>query len=277
VNVPYAEVIGDPIAQSKSPVIHRFWLEKLGMEGDYRRAHVKAAELESYLGARRDDADWRGCNVTIPHKQRVLDFVKDASGACSRIGAANVVLRSALGELSVANTDVEGVRAALDVPDTLGNQVCVIGAGGAARALLEFLRQRETMEVSFIVRDPAKADGLRESFGLSGGIYTFENCDSAIAGAEWVINASPLGMGGMPAMPDRVLDSLNKTEEYALVLDMVYFPVETRLLRRARQLRRHTSDGLTMLIGQADSAFRLFFGAEAPREHDAELRALLTS
>src|SRR3954468_1436768 len=137
--VPYAEVIGDPIAHSKSPVIHKFWLEKLGMEGDYRRAQVKTGELESYFESRRNDPDWRGCNVTMPHKSDVASFMDDVDPSARRIGAVNTVKRFDQ-KLVGLNTDWIGLNLALGEHSAAGKDVVLIGAGGAARAALEELR-----------------------------------------------------------------------------------------------------------------------------------------
>src|SRR3546814_15337443 len=101
---PYAEVIGDPIAQSKSPLIHRFWLGALGIAGDYRRAHVKPDELAAYIAERRADPDWRGCNVTMPHKGAVMDLVDDPGNIRGKIGARTTVVRQPEGPLLGTNT-----------------------------------------------------------------------------------------------------------------------------------------------------------------------------
>ena len=274
--IPYAEVIGDPVEHSKSPVIHKFWLERLGIEGDYRATRVAVDELPDFLAGRREDPDWRGCNVTAPLKAEAALQVVDPTGVSGRIGAANTVFRSPLGECIAANTDLQGLSVALGAAKALGNQVCVIGAGGAARATLEFLRLRGAVEVSLIARDINRGKSIHRLSGSSGAVYPFERAAEAIANTEWLINATPLGMTGMPSMPESILNALGSDYD-AFVFDMVYSPLETDLLRRARQLGRQTADGLVMLIGQAAAAFELFFGMPAPREHDAELRERLTS
>jgi shikimate dehydrogenase len=274
--IPYAEVIGDPIAHSKSPLIHRFWLQKLGLEADYRAVQVRPEALHDYLDSRRGDPAWRGCNVSAPCKQAVLPHLDDIEPSAERIGAVNAIV-TRCGRLRGTNTDVVGITAALDVPESPGNQVCVIGTGGAAKALLHVLRERDTMEVSIVARDIERARRLQRESVRSGGLYCVDDSVRVLAGADWVINATPLGMVGQPSMPEAVLDGLSGMEEHGLVFDMVYAPVETALLRRATELGRRTVDGLTMLIGQAAPAFELFFGQSAPREHDGELRRLLTS
>jgi shikimate dehydrogenase len=275
---PYAEVIGDPIAHSKSPLIHRFWLDALGLEADYRLAHVRPEELADYIGGRSEDPDWMGCNVTIPHKQAVMPLLNMLQRQASRVGAVNCVYRMQ-GRLVGENSDVDGILEALGANGdgrSFGS-ACLIGAGGAARAAVHALETAGAREVRVIVRDSVKGQALLDSFGVRGRACPVEDAALAMAGANVVINASPLGMIGAAEQPEPVLAALAATAPGALVFDMVYAPLETALLRRAQALGRETADGLTMLIGQAAVAFRLFFGEPAPREHDAQLRALLTA
>lgn len=268
---PYAEVIGDPIAQSKSPLIHKFWLDALAIAGDYRRVRVAADDVAAYLAAACSDADWRGCNVTIPHKIAVLDLVEDPGRVRETIGAMNTVVRQPDGSLVGTNTDAEGFAAPLAGLDLTGQQVVVIGAGGAARAVLFALASMQVGQVTILNRSPDRAAALLEDFGLSGEALTL---DAPLpADARLVVNASALGMAGQPAL-DLDLSPLGGD---ALVYDIVYAPLETPLLAAARARGLRTVDGLEMLIGQAALAFALFFGAEPPRERDAELRALLTA
>ena len=275
--VPYAEVIGDPIAHSKSPLIHKFWLRKLGLAGDYRAVRCSANRLPGYLAGRCADPFWRGCNVTAPLKREAISLAADPTDFCARVGAANAIFRSPLGCGVAANTDVLGAAAVLDGIWGSGTRACIIGAGGAARALMHFIEAWPPAAASLVVRDVARGKRVLKDFQISGGVYPFDACEEALSGADLVINASPLGMTGMPSMPEPVLDRLAETEHEALIIDLVYSPLDTVLLRRARGLGRKTEDGITMLVAQAAPAFELFFGAKAPREHDAELRALLTS
>jgi shikimate dehydrogenase len=275
VSAPYAEVIGDPIAQSKSPVIHGFWLEKLGLAGRYLKTHVRADDLAAYVAQRRADADWRGCNVTIPHKLAVLPLADAVSDAAARIGAANCLYVDR-GRLRAVNTDVLGVIEAL--PQSLaGAAVCLIGAGGAARAALQAAGQLGATDLRLLVRDPAKGTSLLAEFGLAGRAFAFDHSSDALRGAAVLVNASPLGMVSSAPMPPALLDMLPALDRAATVFDMVYAPLETALLARAKRLGLAPVDGLVMLIGQAAEAFRHFFSVAAPREHDAELRARLTA
>lgn len=270
--VPYAEVIGDPIGHSKSPLIHKFWLEKLQVEADYRAVHVSPAKLAEYLEQRRSDPNWRGCNVTRPHKIAVLPLVNHIEADAREALAANCIVGNN-GRLIARNTDGFGVDAAVN---EAMSSVCILGSGGAARAALASLEVLTTQDVRLVARDLGRADVLMLNFGLEPRVFDFAHASLALIGVECVINATPLGMSGEERMRDEVLRGLKRTADDALVFDMVYVPLETHLLLRARELGRRTADGLTMLIAQADASFWYFFGQPAPRQHDAELREVLT-
>lgn len=266
-DVPYAEVIGDPIDHSLSPAIHRFWLDKLGLPGDYRATRCTVRELPAFLKRRCGDPYWRGCNVTAPLKAEAARRAADPTGICARIGAANAIFRSPLGCGVVANTDILGIAAALG--EAHPAKAVIIGAGGAARAALEVVGRRQVDRVTLLVRDPRRV--------AWPATLSLDLAHEAFDGADCVINATPLGMRNGPPMPETVVDALANTAPDALVFDMVYAPFETALVRRARETDRRIVDGITLLIGQAGPAFELFFGAPAPREHDFELRERLTS
>ncbi|MGP1282264.1 MAG: shikimate dehydrogenase family protein [Parasphingopyxis sp.] len=265
---PYAEVIGDPIAHSKSPAIHGFWLETLGIEADYRAAHVTPDGLAGYFSRRKEDPDWRGCNITIPHKQAALDHVEDRGELRASIGAINTVLRDEDGALIGTNTDAAGFYAPISGLDLEGAEVAVVGAGGAARAVLFALKRAGVAHVALFNRTPLKAAGLLAAFGLEGEALPI---DTPLPPAALLVNASPLGMTGQPPL---ALD-LDPLPDDAIVYDLVYAPLETDLLRAARERGLVTVDGLEMLIGQAAVAFELFFGRPAPRDGDAALREML--
>ena len=278
----YAEVIGDPIAHSKSPLIHNFWLGKLGIDAEYRACHMKPGELEDYFARRRGDAEWRGCNVTIPHKERVFHYLgfqgRRVDAKVVAIRAVNTVFRGPRGGLRGTNTDVDGIAEAVAGIDLQSRHVVVLGAGGAARAAFAFLNNNDCASVRVLARSPAKAIRAASDCGLTIEAHDFapENAAS-LAGASLLINATQLGMTGQEAMPKFISEGISELAECALVFDMVYAPLETALLRGARSRGLRTSDGLVMLVGQAACAFEKFFGQPAPREHDAELRALLTA
>lgn len=265
----YAEVIGDPISHSKSPLIHGFWLKALSLDGEYRATHVTPDGLADYFAARTADPDWLGCNITIPHKETALAFVKDRGGVKDSIGAINLAFRSD-GVLVGTNTDAAGFYAPISELDLAGQPIVVIGAGGAARAILFALSRVGVGRVTVLNRNPLKGAALLASFGLKGDALKL---DAPLPPAALLVNATSLGMAGQPPLD---LD-LSPLPEDAVVYDIVYAPLETGLLKAARARDLDTVDGLDMLIGQAALAFELLFGAEPPRDRDDELRALLTS
>lgn len=268
----FAEVIGDPIRHSKSPLIHGFWIEALGLEARYAAYHVTADALGDYFAERATNRDWRGCNVTLPHKEAVFDHVADPGGVRRSIGAANTVFRAEDGTLACTNTDAAGFYAPIAELDLAGAPVVVIGAGGAARAVLFALSRLGVGPVTILNRNVLKAAALLSSFGLKGKALPL---DATLPPAALLVNASALGMVGQPGL-DLDLDPL---PEDAVVYDVVYAPLETPLLAAARARDLETVDGLDMLIGQAALAFEVFFGVTPPRDEDNDerLRALLTA
>jgi shikimate dehydrogenase len=280
----YAEVIGDPIAQSKSPLIHKFWLGKLGIEAEYRACHVKPAELAAYLEARRADPDWRGCNVTMPHKQAVIPLLNQLDLLAARVASVNTVVPLADGRLQGFNTDVAGFLEPLK--GQLGQRhhfrmARVLGTGGAARAIVAALLEHGVLIV-LAGRDPRKAQALLNDLAPGGDHHVAElghfadatdfAFDDRAGCLDLVINASALGMTGQP--PLRF--DLSHVPPGSICYDVVTSPADTLFLQAARAAGFVTIDGLAMLIGQAAAAFEKFFGEPAPRQHDTELRALLT-
>ena len=264
---PYAEVIGDPITHSKSPLIHNFWLAELGIDAEYRACHVLPETLAGYIAARRADPLWRGCNVTLPHKQTVIAHVDDPGGVGRSIGAANTIFHGA-GSLICTNTDAAGFFAPIADADLAGAPIVVIGAGGAARAVLFALAQIGVGPVTVLNRNVLKASALLLHFGLKGRALPL---DASVPPAALLVNASSLGMTGQSPL-ELNIDTLPKD---AIVYDLVYAPLETPLLAAARERGLEVVDGLEMLIGQAAVAFELFFGAAPPDDPDGRLRAKL--
>jgi shikimate dehydrogenase len=266
--LPYAEVIGDPIAHSKSPIIHNFWLAELGIEAEYRKTHVRADELAAYFLKRRADPDWLGCNITIPHKIAALDYVDDPGGVRERIGAINTVACETGRPLIGTNTDAGGFLQPLLRARWTGSRAILVGAGGASLAIAFAMRSVGISDLTIVARDAAKGQALLDRMGFEGRVQGF---DAPLPAADLLVNASPLGMTGHdPYVPD-----LSPLPSAAIVYDIVYAPLETPLLAAARARGLATLDGLEMLIGQAALAFDLFFDAEAPRDKDAALRELL--
>ncbi len=271
-NRPYAEVIGDPIAHSKSPLIYNFWLQKRGIDAEYRACRVRANELADYFTNRRKDPNWRGCNVTIPHKEAVATLIDKLLPSTLEIGAINTVVVDE-GELSGANTDVSGVLEPMRRFNNFDQTVAIIGAGGAARAAAAAINSAfPDWPIRFLVKRPAQARVIADRLGIKPDIRPIE--DAALAGVTILINASPLGMTGKPTL-SLSLEAMRREESAKIIFDMVYAPLETSLLAQARREGFATIDGLQMLVAQAAEAFELFFGVSAPRDHDDELRALL--
>lgn len=266
----FADVIGDPIAHSLSPVIHLHWLRALGLPGQFRATKVPAGELGAFIEQRRGDPDWAGCSITSPHKQAVVPLLDAVDESARATGAVNCVFRHN-GRLVGGNTDVDGLAHALADIRVSGGKVVVIGAGGAARAALSYMRTRGPAEIVLLVRDQGRAGPLLTGEMRSAGI---EQAAGAMAGAGLIVNATPLGMTGAEPMPAALLSGLAAAPRDAAVMDMVYDPVETPLLAAARERGLRAIDGLHMLVGQARPAFRNFFGVEPP-EDDGELRAVL--
>ena len=264
----YAEVIGDPIDHSKSPLIHGFWLSAFGIDADYRATRVASADLPAYFAARRADPHWRGCNITVPHKLAALTHVEDRGDVRATIGAINLALRAEDGALTGANTDAAGFYAPIAGFDFTGKPVAVIGAGGAARAVLFALARMGVGPVTILNRTPLKGAALLSTFGLKGAALPLS---APLPPASLLVNASSLGMTGQPPLD---LD-LSPLPAEAVVYDLVYAPLETDLLAQANDRGLETVDGLEMLVAQAAVAFELLFDAQPPRERDDELRELL--
>lgn len=272
----FAEVIGDPIAQSKSPIIHKYWLKQIGIEGDYVRTRVAADELPIFLARRCRDPDWRGCNVTIPHKERIIPLLAGRDAGARAIGAVNCVVPRENGTFGF-NTDIDGVAAALDGTRLASGKAALIGAGGGARAVVAYLAGRGVGHIAILARDPGKAEPLRElANGIETGTLSLDRAGEAFEGAAAIINASPLGMAGAGAMSSTLLEALARNAAGATVFDMVTTPAQTEFLRVGQASGARTVDGLVMLVGQARRAFELFFGQSAPAP-DQSLRDLLVT
>lgn len=264
---PYAEVIGDPIAHSKSPRMHGFWLDRLGVDADYRAHRVPPEELETYLRQRRHEPAWRGCNVTLPLKSLVIEHLSALGPDARGVGAVNTIVPQGDGELLGLNTDAHGVLFALAGAE-VGSAV-VVGAGGAARAALFALKVMGVTEVTVINRDMIRARQALDDLEVDGRVLPLGTSPPA----DLLINASSLGMAGQPALPFDVA----ALPDGATVFDMVYAPLETQLLRDARARGLRTIDGLTMLAEQGAMAFAAFFSAGPERADTPELRAVLTA
>jgi shikimate dehydrogenase len=257
--IPLAGVIGSPVAHSRSPLLHNYWLKTLGLPGHYIPMDVAQSDLRQVLAA-LPKAGFVGCNVTIPHKETVLGLADIVTDRAALIGAANTLIFRKDGKIHADNTDGYGFIANLRqnapawAPQT--GAAAVIGAGGAARAVIASLLEVGVPEIRLSNRTRARADALRAEFGAKVVVYDWVQAGNMMEGAVTVANTSSLGMDGKPEF--RIpLDALSPK---ALVTDLVYTPVRTALLDRAAEIGCTTVDGLGMLLHQAAPAFERWFG-----------------
>lgn len=257
--IPLAAVIGSPVAHSKSPVLHRYWLRKYGIRGYYVPMDIAAEDLAEAFKT-LPKLGFVGVNVTIPHKERVLELADLVTDRAVLMGAANTIIFRKDGKVHADNTDgfgfIENLRQGAPDWDPKAGPAAVIGAGGAARAVVASLLDSGVPEIRIANRTRNRADALRSEFGSRVEVYDWVAAGNAIDGAATVVNASSLGMTGGPAF--RVpLDGLSKD---AVVTDIVYTPLKTPLLESAERIGCRTVDGLGMLLYQAVPAFERWFG-----------------
>lgn len=270
--IPLAGVIGSPIAHSKSPRLHQHWLHRYGIRGHYVPMDVRADDLEAVL-ATLPKMGFIGVNVTIPHKEHVLSLADVVTDSAALIGSANTLTFRLDGKLYADNTDGYGFMENLrqGAPDWTpkSGAAAVIGAGGAARAVISALIEAGVPEIRLSNRTKNRAEALQREFGNKVIVYDWVQAGNALEGADLVVNASSLGMQGKPEM--RVpLDALSSN---AVVTDLVYTPLETPLLSYAKSKGCVTIDGLGMLLYQAAPGFERWFGKKP--EVDEQLRRVL--
>jgi len=264
--IPKACVMGHPVAHSRSPKLHTFWLTTLGIAGAYELADVTEQDFPTFIRDLRARG-FVGGNITVPHKEAAFRAVSRRDDAANAIGAVNAVWYED-GHLVGGNTDAHGFLAHIDasIPDWNGaaGRAVVLGAGGAARAITYGLRQRG-LAVAVVNRTVARARSLAADFGASA--HGWDDLPPLLGAADLLVNATLLGMAGKPALDIDL--ALLKPE--AIVYDIVYVPLETALLRAARGRGHRIVDGLGMLLHQAVPAFARWFGV-TPRV-TPELRA----
>ena len=263
----FADVIGDPIDHSRSPLIHRFWLKALGIEADYRAGRVDRAGFAAWLEERRADPDWLGTNVTMPLKLEALTFADEASDRAVAAGAANL-LKQKDGRIYAANTDVGAIATLVTTVKAGGakaDTVTILGNGGAARAALVGLRVAGVHDIILHARDMTAARALAVEFSTGNAPRPL----TARIEGDGLINCTPLGMKGEDCL-NCELDGMNPG---GWVLDMVTGP--TPLLAEAAARGLKTMRGLDMLVEQAATSFEIFFGVKPPRDRDGELMLLL--
>ncbi len=281
-----AGVVGWPVGHSLSPRLHGFWLDRYGIDGAYLPLAVAPERFESALRG-LVDAGFRGVNVTVPHKQAALALCDETAPLAARIGAVNTLVFED-GRLKGSNTDafgfLENLRQGAPTWNPAAGPALILGAGGAARAVAVALLDAGVAELRLANRTAARAEALAEELGAEelgaeelgagklGGRVTavpWEARGAALEDLTLLVNTTNLGMTGQPPLE---LD-LERLPTGAVVIDIVYAPLETGLLAQARARGNPTVDGLGMLLHQARPGFEAWFGV-AP-EVTAELRAFV--
>jgi len=266
-------VIGWPIGHSRSPLIHNYWLKKYGIDAVYEKKAVEPENVMQFV-ANLAASEFVGCNVTIPHKEAAFQAVAKADVIASRLGAVNTVyLRD--GVVCGTNTDGEGFIASLRHSHPLFNlknkTAIVIGAGGAAKAIIGALFDEGVKHIGIINRTRERIHDLQAQFG--SGIYEISETISndALTSCGLLVNTTSKGMEGQPPL-ELEIQSLNPN---ALVADIVYTPLETAFLAKARQRGNPVLSGLGMLLHQAVRGFELWFGVKP--DVTAELYELIAA
>lgn len=271
-HIPLAGVIGHPIAHSKSPRMHKHWLRRYGLLGDYVPLHVAPADLETVV-RNMPKMGFVGANVTIPHKVDVLQLADQVSDRATLIGAANTLIFKDDGTIFADNTDGYGFMANLrqNAPDwdPKSGPAAVLGAGGAARAIIVAMADAGVTEIMLSNRTRAKAEALRAEFGARIQVVDWVQAGNMIEDAATVVNTTSLGMTGQSEL--RVpMDGLRAG---TLVTDLVYTPLRTQLLEKADAAGCITVDGLGMLLHQGVPGFERWFGKRP--EVDDDLRRIM--
>ena len=271
--IPLAGVIGSPIAHSRSPALHGYWLQRYGLKGFYIPMDVAQADLAQVLRT-LPLMGFVGLNVTIPHKETVLALADIVTDRAALIGAANTLIFRKDGSIHADNTDGAGFIANLrqNAPhwQPQAGPAAVFGAGGAARAVIAALIEVGVPEIRLANRTRARAEALRADFGAKVVVHDWVQAGNMLEAVATVVNTTALGMVGKPDF--RVpLDALDR---HAVVTDLVYTPLKTALLIEAEELGCTVVDGLGMLLHQAAPGFERWFG-QRPEVDEATRQAVL--
>lgn len=271
--IPLAGVIGSPISHSRSPRLHQHWLRRYGIIGYYIPMDISSTDLDESL-RHLPKLGFVGVNVTIPHKEHVLSVADHVTDRAALIGSANTLTFRPDGSIYADNTDgygfMENMKQSVPGWDPAAGPAAVIGAGGAARAVLAAMLDAGVSEIRLTNRTKNRAEALQREFGSKVKVTDWVQAGNMLEGAKTIVNASSLGMVGKAEM--RIpLDGIGKD---AVVTDLVYTPLETPLLRHAREAGCRTVDGLGMLLYQAAPGFERWFGMKP--EVDDKLREIVT-
>lgn len=262
-------VIAWPVGHSRSPLIHNYWIKKHGLDAEYRREAVPPEKFVDFV-AHLSERGYVGANCTVPHKQTAMT-VSTPDERARAVGAANT-LWFAEGILRSTNTDVEGFLANLDTAtpgwDRGLESAVVLGAGGGARAVVFALLTREVQRIYVINRTISHAESVQKQFGARVHVAGWDEITGLLGGAGLLVNTTTLGMVGQPSLEVNL-----RCPASLVVADLVYDPLETNLLKAARERGLRVADGLGMLLHQAVRGFELWFGVRP--EVTAELRAMV--
>lgn len=273
--IPLAGVIGSPIAHSKSPALHGYWLRRYGIKGFYIPLDIAQQDLGSALRA-LPKMGFVGVNVTIPHKETILALADIVTDRAALIGAANTLIFRKDGKIHADNTDGLGFMANLRQGSPHWNPTAgpaaILGAGGAARAVVAALLDAGVPEIRIANRTRPRAEALKADFGAKLTVYDWVQAAQILDGVATAINTTSLGMVGKADF--RIpLDYLSPK---AVVTDLVYTPLKTQFLIDAEQLGCHTVDGLGMLLHQAAPGFERWFGHRPDVDEDTRQAVLST-
>jgi shikimate dehydrogenase len=263
-------VMGHPVAHSRSPMLHGYWLKTLGIPGAYELKDLTPEQFPDFV-THLEANGYVGGNITVPHKEAAYRLVGARDQAAEAIGAVNTLWLEN-GRLMGGNSDTHGFIANLDdrAPgwDVPGCRALVLGAGGAGRSAVYALKQRGA-EVDLVNRTLARAEDLAARFGPRVHAHGFDAVPRLLREADVLVNCTSLGLAGKPPLE---ID-LGPLKRSAVVYDVVYVPLETGLLAAARKRGHRTVDGLGMLLQQAGFGFRKWFGGNP--KVTAELRAMV--
>ena len=267
-----AGVIGNPIAHSKSPKLHNYWLSKYKINGFYIPFSVTTENLETSIKSLMA-LGFSGVNVTIPHKTNVLSFADSITDRASLIGAANTLYFSKSGKIHADNTDGYGfIQNIIDeIPDYdfYDKTALIYGAGGSARAIASALLSNGVKEVGITNRTRSKAQIISENLGAKVSVVDWRSAPDTITKADIIINATSMGMVGQPDFSQPI----SRAKKTALVVDIVYNPLITELIKEAKKLKLKTVGGIGMLINQAVPGFEHWF--QKKPQIDEEIRRFI--
>ncbi len=254
-----AGVMGWPVAHSRSPQIHNYWIHQYGLTGAYGRFPVAPDQLEQAIRGIRA-LGLAGSNITIPHKVEAMQYMDWVHPLALRMGAINTIVRQPDGALHGFNNDgfgyIESLREAQPAWRANSGPIVILGAGGASRAIVVGLIDAGATEIRLLNRSRDKANALADELGHPVSTYDWSEREDALAGAALLVNTTNQGMHGELALDI----NLAQLPTSALVSDAIYIPLETPLLAAARQRGNTTVNGLGMLIHQARPAFQAWFG-----------------